>query len=173
VDGEERRDDRARIADHVQKQGVREDRVQIEDASAVSSVLVDETTPPVVPDVRSDQVSHPLHMLGIEVCRGEWGVAVPRILWADPIPKIVAFDRGGHQARRRAPDRADVPELCEGLELWKGRPALSVAREPGEVRVLAEELVDNRRAGSPATDDEERQSQVVNPYRSTSGRDDC
>lgn len=45
VDGEERRDDRARIADHVQKQGVREDRVEVEDASAVTGVLVDETTP--------------------------------------------------------------------------------------------------------------------------------
>jgi hypothetical protein len=39
--------------------------------------------------------------------------------------------------------------------------------------VLAEELVDNRRAGSPATDDEERLFQAVNPHGWTPRRDVC
>ena len=173
VDGEERRYDRTRIADHVQKQGVREDRVQVGDASAVSSVLVDETTPTLVPDMSSHEVSHPLRVFGVGVYRGERGVAMPRILRAAAIPQIVPFDRYGREPGRRATDRAYVPEPGESLELREGGPALGVVREPREVRMLAEELVDDRRSRSPTANDEERQSQVVNPQRSTSGRDDC
>ena len=173
VDGEERRHDGARIADHMQEQGIREDRVQVGDATAVSRVFVDETTPPVVPDVSGHEVSHPLGVFDVDIRGGKSGVLAPRIRRAATIPESVPFHRPGREPVTGATDRPDVPEPGKSLELGEGRPAIGVVREPGEVLVLAEELVDDRRPGSPAADDEERRSRAVSVHGSTSGLDVC
>jgi hypothetical protein len=151
VDGEERRHDGARIADHVQKQGIREDRAQ----------------------VSSHQVSYPLSVFGVHVCGGERGIAEPRIDRAAPIPQGAPLHRPGREPVTRATDRPDAPEARKSLELGEGRPAIGVVREPGEVRVLAEELLDDRRPGSPAADDEKRPSRAVSVHGSTAGLGVC
>ena len=60
VDSEETRDDRARITDHVHKHGARENRVEVEDASAVA-VSVDERRPRWYLTAQR-RVSHPLRV---------------------------------------------------------------------------------------------------------------
>jgi len=112
-------------------------------------------------------------VFGVGVYRGEWGVAVPRILGAAAIPQIVPFDRYRGKPRRGATDRTNAPESGECLELREGGPALGVVREPGEVGMLAEELVDDRRARSPTADNEERPSQVFNLIAGPRGRNAC